>query len=269
MTSQTLTLSKFNFALSNRLLISLGILLWLYYVISQIPATWAAYALTRTGDVAMSGVSGTIWAGRASLVSVKIKEVDRSIGQLSWDMNMLSFLTLKPCAKVNAEMDSQQFGGNVCVAGKNSFMIKDASANFPAGLLQGLTPINIDGQFSLNITKLEMANGQLGALAAKVTWMGAKVFNGTNWMALGNLGADLADDTKKGLSAHIVDVQSPMQIDLNGSLPFPSGTKIKGSIKMPEPYAREINAAAWMSMFAAAQPADAEGNIVYAVDLNY
>ena len=60
-----------------------------------------------------------------------------------------------------------------------------------------------------------------------------------------------------------------MRMDLNGSLPYPTGARVSGNLAMPEPYFREINAGAWLSMFAVQQANDAQGNIVYAVDLNF
>ena len=88
-------------------------------------------------------------------------------------------------------------------------------------------------------------------------------------MSLGSLGAELVDDGKKGLNAHIFDVNSPLHIDLAGSLPFPTGAAIKGNFSLSEAYFREINAGAWLSMFASPMPNDPQGNLVYAIDLNF
>ncbi len=254
---------------SKKFWIGLGIIFWLYFVVSSLPATWGAYLLTRDGSIAMSGVSGTLWKGQASLASIKVKEADHSVGQLTWKLHILSLLTLKPCAHIATHMDGQEFDGVVCVKGKNGIRVKDATANFPAALVQPLLPLPIDGQFILNIEHLDVSNLQLLGLRAKATWTEGKIYNGSNWMTLGGIGADLTDDGKKGLNAHIFDVNSPMRLDLNGTLPFPTGATIKGTFSMPQPYFHEINAAAWLSMFATPQLNDAQGNLVYTVDLNF
>jgi general secretion pathway protein N len=249
--------------------ISLGVIFFLYFVVTRLPAVWGAYALSRTGAVAMNGVSGTLWSGSASLVSVKVKEVDYSLGTLSWKLEPLSLLTLKPCVLVATQMDNQQFDGHVCFKGKSVIEIRDASLSFPAALVQPLLPLAIDGQFSLNLEKLEIGNSRLQHIRGKATWMEGKIYNGANWMALGGLGADLVDDGKNGLSAHIFDVNSPLKLDMVGNLPFPTGGSIRGSFAMPEAYSREINAGAWISMFAVPQANDPQGNLVYSVDLNF
>lgn len=254
---------------SKKFWITLGVIFWLYFVVSNLPAVWGAYLLTRNGDLAMNGVSGTLWSGRASLASVKVKGIDHSLGQLTWNLNILSLFTLKPCALVGTHMDNQEFDGVVCVQGKSGISVKNASLSFPAALVQPLLPLPIDGQFALTIERLEVGNTQLLGLRGKGTWMNSKIYNGSNWMNLGGIGAELVDDGKKGLNAKIFDVNSPLHVDLAGTLPFPTGASIKGTFSLPETYFREINAGAWLSMFASPMPNDAQGNLVFGIDLNF
>jgi len=249
--------------------ISLGVCLWLYFVISSIPAVWAAYVVSRaTGVVAMSGVSGTLWNGSASLASVKVKGMDHSLGQLTWKLDLLSFFTLKPCAKITTSMDNQQFDGVACVK-RGGFILKDASISLPAPLLQPFHPLQIDGQFMLNIAWWEMQQGQLQKLHAKASWAGAKIFNGGNWMTLGVLGSELTDDGQKGMDIHLFDVSSPAHLDILGHLLYPSGVTVKGGVTMPEAFFRENNAAAWLSMFATQQSSSDPANVAYSVDLTF
>lgn len=267
MMSPSLVLPKLN--ASKKFWITLGVLVWLYLVVSNLPAVWGAYVLTRGGDIAMNGISGTVWSGRASLVSVKIKGVDQSIGQLTWKLDALSLFTLKPCALIATKMENQEFDGHVCVKGKSGLTIKDATVSFPSALVQPLLPLAVSGQFALTIEQLELGDNRLQKLRGKATWVDGRIYNGSNWMSLGGVGAELVDDGKNGLNAHIVDISGPLHMDLKGSLPYPTGARVTGTLAMPEPYFREINAAAWLSMFAAPQANDAQGNIVYAVDLNF
>ena len=166
-------------------------------------------------------------------------------------------------------MDNQEFDGYVCVKGKNGLTVNDASMTFPAALVQPMLPLAVSGQFALTIEQLDISDSRLQKMRGKATWADGKIHNGSNWMSLGGLGAELADDGKNGLNAHIVDISGPLHMDLNGSLPYPTGARVTGNLAMPELYFREINAAAWLSMFAVQQANDAQGNIVYAVDLNF
>jgi general secretion pathway protein N len=267
MSSQSLKLSKLAFGGSKIFWIGLGLALWLDFVILHIPAVWGAYFMTRSGSMAMTGVSGTVWSGSASLASVKYKDVDYSLGQFTWKLSGLSLLRLKPCAKVSTHMDNQDFKGRVCVGLKGAFTLEDASASFPSALIQPQLPLPVDGKFSLNVEKLAMANNQLTGLNGKLSWSAAKVFNGTSWMSLGAFGADLSDDGKFGLKAHVVDVDSPAGVDLVVSLLSPSGGTVKGNLALTEAFVTESNANAWLSMFATPAAA-AEGKQQYTVDMS-
>lgn len=253
---------------SKKFWITFGVVVWLYVVVSNVPALWGAYALTRGGNVAMNGVSGTLWSGGASLVSVKVNGADHSLGQVTWKLDVLSLFTLKPCALITSELDSQTFDGRVCVKGKNAIALSNASINFSAALVQPMLPLPVAGSFSLTLDTLELGDNRLQALRGKATWVDGKIHNGSNWMTVGALGADLADDGKNGLSAHLVDVSSPLRLDLVAALLYPTGTRVAGKLAMPDAYFHEINAEAWLSMFAQAQPNDEQGNRVFSVDLS-
>ncbi len=268
MKQQSLSLPTMAFGVSKKFWISLAIVFWLYFVAINIPAVWGAYLITRTGDVGLSGVSGTIWSGRASLISVKVKQADYSLGQLTWSLDTFSLFLLKPCVNIKTEMDNQQFDGRICVGRKGSVTVNNANMNFPAELIQSQLPLAIDGQFSGHVDKLTLEANRLVDLHGKLSWLGAKVFNGTNWMTLGGFGAEMADDGKAGMSAHVFDVGSPMKTDVVLALLAPSGGSVKGTIVVNELFNREAKASTWLSMFATQGAPDAQGNLPYTVDMN-
>ena len=73
-----------------KLWISLGVVLFLVFVLSNIPAIWGAWVLSRGTGLAMSGVTGSVWNGKASLASLQMCGQEHSLGQLSWQLNPLS-----------------------------------------------------------------------------------------------------------------------------------------------------------------------------------
>lgn len=253
-------------ALGKTFWICLGVLLWLYFVISHIPAAWGAYLATRSGALAITGSSGTLWSGRASLASVKVKQVDYSLGQLSWTLEPTSLLLLKPCAHITTQMDNQQFDGRVCIQ-KGAISLSDATASFPIALLKQALPLQVDGQLSLQIDALTISNNQLATLKSTLTFADAKVYNGANWMSLGAFGAELSDNGNMGLNAHVFDVNSPVNLNLQLELLAPTGGSLKGSFKMSESFLREANAGAWIAMFASPEPSDGQGVMKYTLDM--
>jgi general secretion pathway protein N len=268
MSSQSLPMSTIAFGGSKKFWIGLGIFLWIDFVILNIPATWGAYLMTRAGNMAMTGVSGTLWSGSASLASINIKDVDYSLGQFTWKLTWMSLLTLKPCANIATHLDNQDFKGRVCVGTKGAFTLQNATAKFPSALIQPQLPLPVGGQFSLNVSELSIANSQMKTVQGKLTWSDAKVFNGTSWMSLGGFGADFSSDGKSGVTAHVVDVGSPASVDLMVALLYPTGGTVKGNIALTEAFITESNANAWLSMFATPGAANAEGKQQYTVDMS-
>ena len=131
-----------------KLWIPLGVTLFLVFVISSIPAIWGAYLLTRGTGVALSGVTGTLWNGRASLASVRTTDQEYSLGQLSWSLSALSLLTLSPCAQVTTKLPLQQFDGEICAGTSGALKVRNADVSLPVALVQAKIPVPIQGQFS-------------------------------------------------------------------------------------------------------------------------
>lgn len=253
----------------NKLWIVLGILLWLLFVISQIPASWGAWMMTRGSDqLALTGVTGSLWAGRASLASIKVDQKDYALGELQWNLKPLSLLLLKPCAIIKTRQDSQEIEGNMCVGMGGSFALYDADINAPAALFKNILPLPFDGQFSARIEELQTNNKQLQELKGSISWTGARIFNGNNWMELGNYAAELSDDTQGGINAKIFNIDGPVQVQLDAAIASAGGGNVKGEVVMSRGFAEQINAGAWISMFAQADGTDEQGNNRYRVDTN-
>src|SRR5690554_7476675 len=69
----------------------LGVVLWLGFAIYQTPAVWGAWLMTRATDqLALSGITGSLWNGSASLASVRIEQENYSLGELRWQLDRKS-----------------------------------------------------------------------------------------------------------------------------------------------------------------------------------
>lgn len=254
--------------ISNKLWIVLGVLAWLVFVISQTPAVWAAWFMTRGSDqLALSGVTGSFWNGRASLASIKVEQKDYSLGELRWELHPFSLLLLKPCATVHTRQDRQQIDGKVCSSLGGNIELHNADISAPAALFQGALPLPIDGHLSARINELRMGDQQVQRLNGNLTWTGARIHNGNNWMNLGSFAAELAH-APEGVSANIFNIDGPVQLQLQTLLALAGGGSVKGQFSMSQAFAEEVNAGAWVSMFAQPDGTDDAGNNRYRVDMN-
>lgn len=253
----------------NKLWIVLGIVLWLIFVIGQIPAIWGAWLMTRGSDqLALTGVTGSLWTGRASLASVKLGQKDYPLGELHWDLKPLSLLLLKPCAVIKTRQDGQQVEADVCVGLGGSLALYDADISAPATLLKGILPLPIEGQLSAQLEELQINNQQLQELKGNLSWTGARIFNGNNWMDVGSFAAELSDDNNGGVNAKIFNLDGPVNLQLQAAIAAAGGGNVKGEVSMSQEFTEQINAGAWISMFAQADGTDEQGNNRYRVDTN-
>lgn len=249
--------------------ILLALVLMLIFIIRNTPAIWGAYAMTRGGQLALSGVSGTLWNGSASLASFKVDGVDYSLGQFHWKLHPWSLLTLNPCADIVTEMERQRIEGEVCAGAGDSLKMRDTTISAPATLLQATLPLPIDGQLSVRVEDMEIQGDFLRKLRGNLSWTSARIHNGNNWMGLGSYAAELADDSQGGIAAKVFHLDGPTEVDLQVKLAAGGGGSVNGDLSLTRAFATEVQADAWISMFAQAGETDSEGKTRYRVELEF
>lgn len=263
-------MSRFPALLNNhkKLWIPLGVVFFLVFVISNIPAIWGAYLLTRGTGVALSGVTGTLWNGRASLASVRMTNQEYSLGQLSWNLSPLSLLTFSPCAHVTTKLSLQNFEGDICSGSGGSLRLNNADVSLPAALVQTHIPFPVQGQFSAHIDEMDLRGNVLLKLKGNLSWNGARVNTGANWMDIGSYAAELKDNGKNGVSAKFFQLAGPVEVNLQIELTAPSGGKVTGELAAPKAFFESANAIDMLAMFAQEDRVDEEGRTHYRVDIN-
>ena len=251
-----------------KLWISLGVALFLLFAISQIPAVWGAYLLSRSTGLALSGVTGTVWNGRASLASLPRPEREYPLGQLSWKLKPFSLLALTPCAQVTTHLPGQQFDGEVCSGTGGVMKLRNADISLPVALIQSKLPVLIQGQLSTHINDMELRGDVLLKLDGKLTWNGAQVNTGTNWLDIGSHAAEFTDNGNNGIRARFFHLTGPVEVDLQVELLAPSGGSLAGELAAPKSFFESANALDMLAMFTQEGAMDEQGNTHYRVDLS-
>ncbi len=246
----------------------LGLGLFVFFLLRSIPAHWGAFALTRGTGLALSGVTGTLWDGRASLASLRLPQGQEiSLGQFSWQLQPLSLLSLRPCLQLSTQLDRQTFDGQACLVG-SSLRLRNAEANLPIGLLQQQIPIPVSGQLALHISELQLRGDILEKLQGKLSWSEAQAHNGANWMAIGSFGAELNDDGDNGVVAKVFSLSGPLALDAQVSLRAPSGGSLSGSLAAEREFIDASNAAGILAMVG--QPdGEQDGKTRYKLDMEF
>lgn len=249
-----------------KLWIGLGVVLFLVFVLSSIPAIWGAWVLTRGTGLSMSGVTGSVWNGKASLASLQLNGQEHSLGQLSWQLNPLSLVSR--CAKVTTRLPMQQFDGEVCAGSNGAVEVHDADLSVPASLFQQKLPIPIQGQFSSHIDELQLRGDVLSKLKGNFTWSGARVNTGANWLDIGSYAAELSDNGNNGINAKFFNLSGPLDINLQVELTAPAGGRISGEMAGPQTFFESAKAEDVLAMFAQLERVDDQNKYYYRIDLN-
>jgi len=249
-----------------KLWIGLGVLFFLIFVLSNIPATWGAWVLTRGTGLAMSGVTGSVWNGKASLASLQLGGQEQSLGQLSWKLSPFSLITR--CADVTTKLSIQQFDGEVCASANDEVQVHDANFSVPSSLLQAKIPVPIQGQISGHVDELQLRGNTLLKLKGNVTWNNARINTGSNWLDIGSFAAELTDNGSNGISARFFNLSGPVDVNLQIELAAPSGGRVSGELAAPQAFFDSANARDVLSMFAQQDRVDEQGKSHYRVDMN-
>ena len=228
-----------------------ALVLWLVFVITRIPASWGAWLMTQNGALALSGVSGTLWSGKAGMASASIDGKDYSLGELRWTLHPASLLTLSPCADISTELEYQQASGTACASLGGQLHLKNTDISAPASLVQGIAPnTRLDGRASVQIAELRLNGQHLDALKGNLNWTGARVHNGQNWLNVGSFAADLSATPEGHINADIFSLEGPIDLAGNVIMPLAGGIFINAEFAFTPAFAREVQADQWLPMIA-------------------
>lgn len=243
----------------------LTLVIALIFILGQIPAVWGGYILTRGTGLALTGITGSVWDGRASLASIKVQSDEYSLGALTWKLTPWSLISR--CANVTTKLEMQHFDGQICARSNGEIRLLNADVGIPAELLQNRIPVPVQGNFSAHINDVRLTGNVLSALDAKITWNNARVSAGPSWIDLGNVAAEVADDRNNGIVAKVFSLSGPIDLALDVQLLAPSGGSVSGRFAAPSQLIDSFGAREILSMFAQQERVDEEGRSHYSVNM--
>ena len=215
------------------------ILFFIYIVVRNIPAQWGL-ALANA-PLQLSGISGTVWNGKAETAVLPLDDDSYALGSLQWRLSPISLLTAKPCIDVQTKLDDQMLSGSACVGLDGALQLDNAQISVPAKVAEIIAPIvEVDGEIMLHVESLQLSNNQIHNLRASGSWNAARFYNSTSWVGLGTLGFDLTEDGSGGVNAKILDVDGPLQLQLNSQFNLAGKYDTKGEIHLRPNTPREI-----------------------------
>jgi len=207
------------------------VVLFLVVVIKNIPAQWGLYLIKAPLQV--SGLSGTVWNGKAASVVLPLQQGAYALGEVQWQLSPWSLLAVTPCADIKTKLENQQISGNACVGLGGSLELENTQIAVPAKIAEVFAPIvEVDGEILLHVETLDLDQNQIKNLTGSGSWNGARFYNSTSWVGLGTVGFDFNDDGQGGIQAKIYDVEGPIQVQLDSQFNLTGNYLTEGEIQL-------------------------------------
>lgn len=185
-----------------RYYILIAVIAYLVFLLTSIPANYAANIINSNTPVSIQGVSGTLWKGQAYVITINnTAQLDRTewdfslwkllIGQLALDIE-----TFYAGNKINTELGTSFLG---------RFFANDLTAKIPAQEVAKLTNIPLaqfSGMLFVNIESAHWKPGELPSAFGNINWNSAEI-TVADTASLGNVNITLGESEQQLLKADI------------------------------------------------------------------
>jgi len=155
----------------------LGLLLYLVFLIIELPASWLSWGLTHfsQGTVVISHPQGTLWNGKGELIISYPRSRHHAIGDTEWRINPLWLVTGK--VKIAVRVLGEQVQARTRLAlGPGKYVIEQTVATLPAAFVATVySPASLFGpEGALRIESDSLALDETGITgSATARWLGA------------------------------------------------------------------------------------------------
>jgi general secretion pathway protein N len=183
----------------------LGVALWTF------PADLAyRYVGSRLAPVALRGLSGTIWQGRAAGVDL----VGHDLGRVDWTLQFLPLLRNEVIAQVALTGEIAIGHGVVERDADGRLQLRDAVLTMPARAaapVLAIPALDLLGTIEIQVTRARLLGAWPTDAAGTASWHDAAV-GGAAQAQLGELRATFASTADGGITGTVVDLGGPLEV---------------------------------------------------------
>ncbi|WP_137224665.1 MULTISPECIES: type II secretion system protein N [Shewanella] len=173
--------------------IVIGVIIYLVFLLVYLPANWLVSIAPLPSNVAISGAEGTLWQGKAALITIDKKQIE----QVSWKLSPWGLLAGKANIDINVGSRATPVNGkgsiswslsglsakNIRIDLPDSFLLADARLPFKT---------KIDGDVSLMVEALKQGEPWCEQLNGKLFLNNTNVKNQYGVYPLGNIALGLS-----------------------------------------------------------------------------
>ena len=199
----------------NRRWLLLALVLFLFLLLMTIPARIIGSVLPS--QLALDGISGTLWQGQAARARFKLPQGDFVLGRITWQLNPFSLLLFKPTVQLETRWGGQRFVGELIVRGRESFDMNQVSAQVDVALARRFAPLYIGGSLRAEIGSLRVTDQRLHSMQGRLTWQNAAWTANSGDVALGTYVLDINGQSGE-VTGEVVTLSGELAVAGNVSL---------------------------------------------------
>ncbi len=170
-------------------------------LVFSIPAKPITDLLNDNDIITIQGVSGTIWKGKAYLISANNLQFKKT----DWSFNLWQLLIGKLSIDANTIFLDNTITAELGVSFLGRYFVNDLTAKIPAKEITQLANIplaQLDGMIALNIEHAQWQQGELPLASGEILWTNATV-TVADTVSLGNVSIMLGESEQQLLNAEI------------------------------------------------------------------
>ncbi|GMR00905.1 MAG: hypothetical protein BMS9Abin19_0247 [Gammaproteobacteria bacterium] len=219
-------------------------------LIITIPAKQIADLLNDNSPATMQGVSGTLWDGKAYIISIDNMHFKKT----EWNFNLWKLFIGKIAVDINTHYLNNGITAELGTSFIGRYFINDLSAKIAAQEVAQLANIplaQLDGMISLNIEHAQWKQGELPLATGEIKWLDATV-TVADTASLGNISILLSESEQQLLNAEIKNQGGDIKINGTAELVPEAGYSV--NIKLLPTAAANNNIKQSLGLFAKKQP---------------
>ena len=174
---------------------------YLLILIITIPAKTVTGLFDTNTAVNLQGVNGTLWNGKARLISVNNTQLEKT----TWSFNLLKLFIGKLSVDIHATYLGHVVRAELGSSFLGRYFVNDLQTRIPAEKVAKLINIplaQLDGSISLDIQHAQWKQGELPLASGEITWTNATI-TVADTVSLGNINILLSESEQQLLFAEI------------------------------------------------------------------
>ena len=185
---------------------------YLILLIATIPASLITKTVNNSGIVAIQGISGSLWNGKAYIILI---DNNFELKNTKWSFSLWRILTGKISIDINGQYLENDISAEIGTSFLGRYFVKNLQAEIPAQKVMQLVNIplvQLSGLINFNIDHAQWKQGELPLATGVINWNNALV-TVADTVPLGNVSITLRESEQQLLNAEIKNQGGDIKIN--------------------------------------------------------